>query len=232
MSSLTALIAALAILQQAPVSVSGSDTAPLSDAGAAIAREEQSRLNGCLQLVESDPEAAYEIGLGWLMNGNRPPARYCTAMALVALGQYEEGASRLEALAEAPDAGPLQDRVRYLAQAGNAWLAGGYPDAALGPLDTAIRLAPGAADLFLDRGAVHLVLGNWDLAIGDLDLALGRSPGDPEALRLRAEAYLRDNALDAALRDVEAARRAAPEDIDLLVLRGEIREAIRLADMR
>lgn len=230
MSSLPALIAALAVLQQAPVS--GPDIAPMSEAGAAIAREEQSRLNGCLQLVESNPETAYEIGLGWLMNGNRPPARYCTAMALVALEQFEEGASRLEALAEAPDAGPMEDRVLYLAQAGNAWLAGGYPEAALGPLDTAIRLAPGAADLYLDRGAAHLVLENWDLAIGDLDTALGLSPEDPEALRLRAEAHLRDEAFEAALRDVEAARRAAPEDIDLLVLRGEIREAIRLSGMR
>ncbi|NBC19585.1 MAG: tetratricopeptide repeat protein [Alphaproteobacteria bacterium] len=160
---------------------------------------------------------------------NRPPARHCTALALIALEHYEEGAARLEELANASDAGTMETRALYLAQAGNAWLASGLPEAAVTTLENANRINPGDADLIIDLAAAYLARGQWREASGLLGEALETRPGDPEALALRARALMEMGRLKAALADVRAARLTAPKDIDLLVLRGEIREARRLS---
>ena len=219
MSSLAAVFAALALIQ----------SAPMTQAGREIAAEEAERLAECRELTQSDPEQAYEMGLAWLGKGNRPPARHCTALALIALEHYEEGAARLEELANASDAGTMETRALYLAQAGNAWLAAGLPEAAVTTLENANRINPGDADLIIDLAAAYLARGQWREASGLLGEALETRPGDPEALALRARALMEMGRLQAALADVRAARLTAPEDIDLLVLRGEIREARRLS---
>lgn len=220
MSSLAALaFAALAFAQAA-----------MTEAGREIAAAEAERLSACIELIETDPEAAYEDALAWLMAGNRPPARQCAALALIELGHVEEGAARLEALANAPDAGGLEARARFLGQAGNAWLLAGFPEAAVTALSNAIKIEEDNASLYADRAAARLALEQWRPALGDLDTALAADPGDPDALALRARALLALERYDEALADIEAARLAVPEDIDLLVLRGEIREAKRLAE--
>ena len=94
----------------------------LQSTGDLIAAEEQARLDACLTRIESDPEEAYEDGLAWLYQGNRPGARQCTALALIALGHPEEGAERLKNLANSTDGGTLEQRAAYLSQAGNAWI--------------------------------------------------------------------------------------------------------------
>ena len=96
-----------------------------------IERAEQERLNACIEQVDEDAEQAYEDSLRWLGEGARPAARYCNALAIIGLGNYKEGAARLEELANAPDAGGESDRALYLAQSGNAWVTAGYPDAAV-----------------------------------------------------------------------------------------------------
>ena len=218
MSTISALFAALALMQ----------VAPLTEAGKAVRAEEADRLATCLDLVETAPEAAYEDALAWLGQGGRPPARHCAAVALIALGHVAEGAARLEALANAPDAGSLEERAHYLALSGNAWLTAGLPDAALVALDNALRLSPDSAGLLKDRASARLALQQWQPAVLDLNSALETIPNDPEALELRARAYLALERFDAALADVNAARLASPDNIDLLVLRGDIREAKRL----
>ena len=219
MSSLPAAFAALAIFQ----------SATMTEAGREIAAEEARRLAECRELTETDPEQAYEMGLAWLGNGNRPAARQCTALALISLEHYEEGALRLEELANAPDAGTVETRALYLSQAGNAWLAAGLPDAAITTLDNALRLRPGDAGLMIDLASARLALGQWREAASQLNDAIALAPGDPDALGLRARAYKEMGRFDAALADVNAARIAAPDNIELLVLRGEIREARRLS---
>ncbi len=194
-----------------------------------IARAEQERLNECIRLSRVNPEAAYEAAQAWISQGSRPKARYCLALALVERGDYEAGAMRFETLANAPDAGTIEERGRYLTQAGNAWLTAGRPEAAIVALSNALKLLPNTADLHKDRGAAYALLQRWDESLADLDQALAIEPGDPDGLRLRAEARLATDDLQAALEDVEAARLAAPQDIDLLVLRGRIREAIRVS---
>ncbi|MEO0982589.1 MAG: tetratricopeptide repeat protein [Pseudomonadota bacterium] len=198
-------------------------------ASAELALQEKDRLNHCLDLVQTDPNAAYENALAWLAEGARPYARQCAALSLIELGQEEEGAARLEALANAPDAGSIEDRAVYLAQSGNAWLAAGLPDAAVVTLTNAIKLAPGDPGIRKDRAAARLLLDQYAEAIEDLNEALLAAPKDVDGLKLRAEARLALQDFDAALADVETAMEAAPDDIDVLLLRGRVREGRRLA---
>lgn len=203
---------------------------PLSQSASAdIAAAEQQRLNTCIEMVQENPQAAYEDSILWLGSGNRPRARYCNAIALLELEYYEEGAARLEALANAPDALELQDRALYMAQAGNAWLTASYPDAAVTALSEAIKIDPRNADYLKDRASAYLTLERRIEAVDDLTKSLALQPNDPEALALRARAHLAMNDLRNAEIDMKAALAQDSRNIDLLVLRGDIREAIRLS---
>ena len=214
------------------VSILLSSLLPISQSASAdIARAEQVRLEACQEKVETAPDEAYEDSLAWLSNGNRPKARYCNAISLLALDRLEEGAARLEALASAPDPIELSDRIKFLAQAGNAWLAGNYPDAAITALSEALRLESDDPALYKDRAAAYLAIGRWLEGVDDLNASLELLPNDAEALSLRARAHLATENLPAAQADMEEALLYEPENIDILVLRGEIREAIRLADL-
>ncbi|MCA8903936.1 MAG: hypothetical protein KDA43_03675, partial [Hyphomonas sp.] len=103
----------------------------LQTAGEKLATAEQARLDACLARIQSDPENAYEDGLAWSFEGNRPGARQCTALALIALGHIEDGAARLVDLANASDGGTMEQRAAYLSQAGNAYIEADAPDQAL-----------------------------------------------------------------------------------------------------
>lgn len=200
-------------------------------ASAEIAQAEQSRLEACLVKSDVAPEEAYEDSLAWLSNGNRPRARYCNAVALLALNRLEEGAARLEALATAPDPIEVDDRTLYLVQAGNAWLTANYPEAALVAFTDALKLESDDPAIFKDRAAAYLALERWIEGMDDLNAALALSPSDAEALSLRARAHLANENLRAAKADMEEALIYEPENLDILVLRGEIREAIRLSEL-
>ena len=203
----------------------------MQTASADIARAEQVRLEACLEKSESAPEEAYEDSLAWLSSGNRPKARYCNAVSLLALDRLEEGAARLEALATAPDAISAEDRTTYLVQAGNAWLSANYPDAAIVALTDALKLERDDAEIYKDRAAAYLATERWIEGVDDLNIALEKAPADAEALSLRARAHLASDNLRAAKADMEAALNYDPENIDLLVLRGDVREAIRLSEL-
>ncbi|MEL6284636.1 MAG: hypothetical protein AAFQ18_00365 [Pseudomonadota bacterium] len=219
MISFTVAATGLALLQ----------AAPMTEAGKAIAAEETAKLERCIAAIEVDAEAAYEDGLAWLGNGNRPKARHCVALAMLELGYHAEAAGRLEDLAGAPDAGSLETRALYHAQAGSAWLLGGMAEPAIVAFDNALKMKPGELDLILDRASAHLLAENWRVALDDLNTVLAERPNSGDALSLRARAHLALEQFDEALADVDAARAIAPDAIDLLVLRGDIREARRVA---
>lgn len=203
---------------------------PLSQSASAdIARTEQQRLNACIEKADTHPTEAYEDSLAWLSSGNRPKARYCNAVALLALEKFEEGAARLEALANAPDPIALDDRALYMTQAGNAWLTANYPDAAVTAFTAALNMQRGNPELYKDRAAAYLALERWMEGVDDLNAALELVPTDPEALSMRARAHLETENYDAAMGDMQDALRQDPENLDILVLRGEIREAIRIS---
>ncbi len=188
---------------------------------------EAQRLKACLDKIETDAEGAYEDGLAWVSAGNRPAAQHCTALALIALGQEEEGAYRLESLANAQNAGGLEERAIYLAQAGNAWLLAGAPEAAVVAFTNAMKLRPQDASLFKDRARAHLTMENWEAATRDLDSAVRLSPGDAEALHLRANALMKLERYKDAWADIVQAMKSAPQDVSILVTRGDLREAMR-----
>ncbi|MEM5516162.1 hypothetical protein WNY37_04325 [Henriciella sp. AS95] len=190
---------------------------------------EQVRLNECIRLTEEDPEAAFEESLAWLGEGGRPAARYCNALAIIAMGNYKEGAARLEELANAPDAGGLEDRAVYLAQSGNAWLTAGYPEAALVTLDNAVKIAQDDPEIRVDRASAKLMLERWEPALDDLDFALEKIPNNLSALQLRSRTHLELDNLDQAEADLNRALLIDGKNIETLVLRGDIREAKRLA---
>ncbi|MFN4225401.1 MAG: tetratricopeptide repeat protein [Hyphomonas sp.] len=202
----------------------------LQSIGADLARGEAERLEACVAKIETNPEEAYEDGLAWTQQGNRPAARQCTALALIGLGQYETGATRLTQLARASDAGSMEQRALYLTQAGHAWMQAGAPEAAIVLFSDALKLAPGTADLLLDRATAYVVTGQWDEALADLDLLLANLPGDVAGLQLRAEVHLNRKNLTQAKKDVDAALAADPKNIDTLLVRGRVREAIRIAE--
>lgn len=202
----------------------------LQAAGADLAQAETARLQACVDKIETNPEDAYEDALAWTFEGNRPAARQCTALALIALGEFETGAQRLTQLSTASDAGSMEQRALYLTQAGHAWMQAGAPDLAVTSFTDALKFAPGTLDLLLDRATAYIVTEEWDKALGDLDLAIANVPGLAEAHQLRAEVHLNKSNLDLAKKDVEAAMKADPTNIDTLLVRGRVREAIRIAE--
>lgn len=199
--------------------------------GVEAAQAEQLRLNNCIQRIETDPEGAYEDGLTWSFEGNRPGARYCTALSLIALDQPGEGAARLESLANATDSGNLAERAIYLAQAGNAWINAGAPEAAVIALTNALKLTPRDTAILKDRASAHMLLQDWGNAQVDLDTVISSQSSDGEALRMRASVHRNLENLQSALTDIKAAMAADPQNIDTLVLRGEIREDIRKSEL-
>jgi tetratricopeptide (TPR) repeat protein len=197
-------------------------------AGAEIAAAEAAKLEACVEKIETAPEEAYEDGLAWSFAGNRPGARQCTALALIALGNVEEGAVRLENLSMSSDGGTMEQRAVYLSQAGNAWLQIGAAEAAAVSFTEALRLAPGENDLLLDRASAYMVIDKWDEAMADLNAVIANSPGDAIAHQMRAEIHLSKDALDLAMKDVETSMASDPKNIDTLLVRGRVREAMRL----
>jgi tetratricopeptide (TPR) repeat protein len=202
----------------------------MQSAGAELARTEEARLEACVAKIETDPENAYEDALAWSFEGNLPGARQCTALALIALGNYDTGAARLESLATSTDGGTMEQRAIYLSQAGQAWIMAGAPEVAVISFSDALTMAPGMVDLLLDRASAYILIEEWDKALSDLDLALANSPGFGPAYQLRAQVYLNRKSYDLAMRDVEAAMAADPKNIDTLLVRGRVREAIRVAE--
>jgi tetratricopeptide (TPR) repeat protein len=189
--------------------------------------EEARRLQACIEKIETDAAAAYEDGLAWVAQGNRPAAQHCTALALIALGQAEEGAYRLESLANAQNAGGLEERAIYLTQAGNAWLLADAPEAAIVTLTNAMKLRPQDASLFKDRARAHLAMESWEQAGKDLDSAIRLYSADAEALHMRAIALMKMERWKDAWDDITRAMKAAPQDVSILVTRGDLREAMR-----
>ncbi|MFC7292234.1 hypothetical protein [Hirschia litorea] len=197
------------------------------DASSQYAAEEVQRLEACLEKLETSPEDAYEDGLAWMAETNRARARHCTALALIELGKIEEGAARLEDLANAPDGGSIGDRAVYLAQSGNAWLLAHRYEAAELTLTNAIRLSPEDHELYKDRARARVMLKNWFGVDSDVSEALRLKANDIEALKIRIQARIELGELQLAHQDVQVAMALAPKDIDVLVLRGDVREAQR-----
>ena len=177
----------------------------------------------CMQLTRQDPHAAQSLAQTWLAHGGAHPAGHCAAVALIALGKYQEGATRLQQLARAMTKAPAALRADVLDQAAQAWLLAGDPVRAYAAAGEALSLQPADPDLLIDRAEAAASAGYYDRAIGDLDRVLKAHPERVDALIYRASAYRALDRLDPARADIDQALAQAPDSPAALLERGNIR---------
>ena len=183
------------------------------------------RYQDCIGLISIAPGTAFEAAIAWEAEGGGPPARHCTALALIALGSEEEGASRLEALAQEPGAGEPPLLAEILAQAASAWILVGRPAQAERVLDRAIKLSPANPDLFLARAEARALQEKGRDARADVDRAIKLNPLEPEAYVFRANLKRNQSQTADALVDLTTALDLAPQNLNALMERGQLHEA-------
>lgn len=177
----------------------------------------------CMTLARQDPRAAQTLADAWRRRGGAHPADHCAAVALISLGKYKEGATRLRALAQAMATAPAALRADVLDQEGQAWLLAGDPVRAYAAAAAAVVLAPSDPELRIDRAEAAASAGYLDLAVADLDRVLTADPNRVDALVYRASAYRGLRRLDPARADIDAALAKAPRSAAALLERGNIR---------
>jgi tetratricopeptide (TPR) repeat protein len=200
-----------------PVSPSGVQRMPPPSAAADA--ETYAR---CMKLAREDPHAARQLAQNWHQRGGAHPADHCLAVALIALGEYQEGATRLQALAQAMTKAPAGLRADVLDQAGQAWLLSGNPARAYAAAQEAVKLAPGDMELLIDRAEAAAAAGYFDRAVSDLDRVLRIDPNRVEALIYRASAYRVLDRLGPARADIDKALAQEPHSAAALLERGNI----------
>lgn len=190
---------------------------------------DQGRYEACLAEIATAPLSAYETGLAWQAQAGGWPAAHCTALAIIATGDYAEGARRLEINAEGAVAAGDYARAVMFGQAGDAWLAAEEPRNALRAFSRGRDFAPDDAGLALGRAEAALEAGLHELAEEAAGEAIALAPQSAEAYRVRGRSRLVQGDLDGAEADMHAARERDPENIAVLLLRGDIVQARRSA---
>ena len=105
----------------------------------------------CVAAVDANAADAFEMASIWRDHGGGAPAEHCIALALIALDEPGEAASRLDLLARRLDTGAAADRARLLAQSGNAWLLASELQNAEAAFSAALKLTPRDAEIWTDR---------------------------------------------------------------------------------
>jgi tetratricopeptide (TPR) repeat protein len=176
----------------------------------------------CMKLARQDPHAAQQLAQSWHQRGGAHPADHCAAVALVALGEYHEAATRLQILAQAMTKAPPSLRADVLDQAGQAWLLSGNSVRAYAAAQEAVKLAPGDVELLIDRAEAAAAAGFFDRAVSDLDGVLRADPNRVDALIYRASAYRVLDRLGPARADIDKALAQEPHSAAALLERGNI----------
>lgn len=177
----------------------------------------------CLDMVRQDPDSAQQHAERWEAQGGGEAARHCHALALLAAGDPERAAERLETLATRSQA-PAGARAAVYAQATEAWMIGRQPGRAFAAATMGLVLAPNDLELLTDRALTLAALGRSAEALGDLDRVLSLDPNRVEALVLRAAAKRRLDRIAEAEADVTRALRLGPDNAEALLERGILRQ--------
>src|SRR5271155_3891772 len=128
------------LLPQLPL-VAAAD--PISPPPAGFSAEKDAEAyDYCMKLSKVDAKAAQRLAQEWRDHGGAHPADHCGAVALIDMGEYREGAARLETLARAMTRAPASLRAQVLDQAGQAWLLAGDPVRSLAAAGAAVALQP------------------------------------------------------------------------------------------
>jgi tetratricopeptide (TPR) repeat protein len=178
---------------------------------------------GCMQLARARPEEAHGMARTWLVQGGGHAATHCLSVALLGMGQYDQAARNMEALAAALKGGSAALQGDLLGQAGNAWMIAGKPGLAFAAQSRALALKPDDLGLLIDRGITLASTGKYWEALDDLNRAIELDPGRAEALVFRAAAYRNLDSLELAADDIARALDLRPDNLDALLERGEIR---------
>lgn len=180
---------------------------------------DQQRYAECMALARSKPSEGWENALAWQSLGGGEAARHCGAVALIGQGEYEEGAMRLEALAQ-DSRRTAAVRAGMLVQAAQAWSLARQPQQALHDQTLALTLAPKDVDLLVDRATTASEIGDSRAAISDLDQAARLAPKRADIHALRASAWRLHGDLAAAERDIVTALKLDPNQADALLESG------------
>lgn len=189
------------------------------------------RYDRCLDLTETQAEAALNEAFAWADQGGGARARHCIAIAYLRLGDEEEAAARLEALAGDPLFAAQAPRAELLRQAAASWLVAGDLARARDAATRALTVSP-SADLHVLRAQALMEAQDYRAAEMDLDEALALDAAHAQALTLRAVARMARGDLAAAQADAEAAIEADRASVDARLVLGDIREAQRGARPR
>jgi tetratricopeptide (TPR) repeat protein len=182
-----------------------------------------SQADRCRALLRTDPEAAQISAAEWRDAQGGEPAEQCEALAVLALGDPIEAATRLEAIA-ARSSVPRPARAALFAQAAQAWLIAGDANRSFGAATLALTLTPDDLELLVDRAAALGALGRYREALTDLDRVLALDPDRPDALVFRAAAMRQLDRTDVARRDVDRALAIEPDNAEGLLERGILRQ--------
>lgn len=177
----------------------------------------------CIELTRHDPAEAEQRAEAWAAAGGGEGARHCLGLALLALGEVDLAAERLEALA-ARSLAPAPARAAVFAQAGEAWMLARQPGRAYAAATMGLVLAPEDVELLTDRALALGALGRNAEAVQDLDRILSLAPERVEALVLRATARRRLDRLGEAEADIARALRLDPRSAEALLERGVLRQ--------
>lgn len=178
--------------------------------------------SACMTLASTTPEEAFESAIAWRDLGGGNPAQHCVAVALIGLGNYEEGAKRLEELASGLDSQYQPLRGNTLAQAAQAWMLAGDLERANAVQTIALKEDPDNLELLLDRSLTLGAAGSYWEAIDDLNRANEVAPDRADVLVYRASAYRFVEAFDLALDDLAQALVLAPGHPEALLERGNL----------
>ncbi len=177
----------------------------------------------CVAAVDVNAADAFEMASIWRDHGGGASAEHCIALALIALDEPGEAASRLDVLARRMDAGAATDRARLLAQSGNAWLLASELQNAEAAFSAALKLTPSDAEIWTDRARTRVARQDWANAETDLNSALSYDKTHPAAYVLRAGARQAQGNQAGYKADIDAALALDPTFPDALVERGAMK---------
>ncbi len=177
----------------------------------------------CIERALKTPEDGFEQAIAWRDMGGGAPAKHCVAVALFALGQYENAALHLERIASEQQSLPPPLRAALLGQAGDAWMSAGEIRRADAALGAALDLAPDNIAILLKRSLVAVAAESYFEAIDDLNRVIELKPDDADALVYRATAYRYLDSAELAADDIERALIVRPDHPPALLERGNLR---------
>jgi tetratricopeptide (TPR) repeat protein len=206
-----------------PTGAAGIPAAPRPAAASKL-----TRYTLCLAQGEKDLVTGIASARAWLAEskaGAAPnlawgAAAQCLGQLLLQQGDFPGAEAAFAESAEQVPAADASAAAALQAAAGNASLAGGRAETALGWLDKALSVAPANAPTADDnaaRGAVQInrsralvALGRLSEASGALQEAHRLAPDDPEGWLLSATLARRGKDLERAQRDIEVAAGLEP----------------------